>query len=153
MGRRQTSQGRSQVYRQFNDQEYYKEKILPAYCCAINLRRIKELREWELLEDGDPSHGIRIPGLAQELRDQYCIKNHQHPAQSPDLNPIEGVWLILKERVRKRVWRTLEELKEVVQDEWAKIDQSEIRKRIDEMPERCRRLIESNGARLRSNIW
>jgi DDE superfamily endonuclease len=29
-----------------------------------------------------------------------------HPAQSPDLNPIEPIWQIIKQRLRGKTWTT-----------------------------------------------
>ncbi|KIM94531.1 hypothetical protein OIDMADRAFT_135305, partial [Oidiodendron maius Zn] len=72
---------------------------------------------------------------------------------SPDLNPTEGVWNILKQRVRKRTWRTLKEYKLVCQDEWDKITMEEVRARIAEMPDRCKRLVKTDGAPIKSHLW
>jgi transposase len=40
-----------------------------------------------------------------------------HPARSPDLNPIEAIWGILAQRVRKNSYTSLEELKATVEKE------------------------------------
>ena len=37
-----------------------------------------------------------------------------HFSQSPDLNPMEGVWNILKKRVAKHICNNVIELKEVI---------------------------------------
>jgi len=66
---------------------------------------------------------------------------------------MEGVWNILKQRVRRRTWKNLEELKEVLQDEWSKIIMQEIRARISEMPQRCQDLIKSGGGPIKSELW
>jgi hypothetical protein len=73
-------------------QKYYTDRLLPVYISAIEEMRhgVPEVKEWLLQEDGDPSHGMRKPGLTQELKDYYKVKNIIHPAQSPDLNPIEA---------------------------------------------------------------
>ena len=82
------------------------------------------------LEDSDPFYRIKKYGLTQRLKDAHKVKNLDHPPDSLDLNPQEGLWNILKQRVRQRVWHSLEELKEVIQDEWSKITIDEVRKRI-----------------------
>ena len=84
-------------------------------------------------EDNDPSHGTGKRGLATCFKEANWIDSFTHPPQSPDLNPIEGVWNILKQMVRKNRWNTLEELKEILQDEWSKITMQEVRARISEM--------------------
>ena len=76
-----------------------------------------------------------------------------HPPQSPDLNPTEGVWNILKQRVRRRRCSNVRELKRVILDEWDKISIDEIRARIKEMPARCKRLIATEGKAIKSDLW
>jgi len=90
-------------------QKYYTERLLPVYINAIQKARLHDSNPWHFQEDGDPSHGKRKPGLAQRLKDSNWIDNLVHPVQSPDLNPMEGVWNILKQRVRRRKWHSDEE--------------------------------------------
>ena len=134
-------------------QKYYVDRLLPIYCQAIISLREKYGGDWLLQEDGDPSHGMRKKGLAQEYKDARGIRNLAHPAQSPDLNPIEGIWAILKQRLRRRVFDSEEEMKEAVQEEWSKITMQEIRDRIADMPRRCAALIKSGGGPIRGNKW
>lgn len=72
-------------------QKYYVERLLPTYVAAVKSMRNIDDKPWLLQEDGDPSHGMRKRGLAQEYKDAHNIQNLSHPAQSPDLNPIEGI--------------------------------------------------------------
>ena len=41
------------------------------------------------------------------------------PPYSPDANPIENVWAVLKEKIRQRYAQTLDELENAIQDVWA----------------------------------
>ncbi len=66
-------------------QKYYVERLLPIYCQAVESMRQIDDKPWLLQEDGDPSHGIRKRGLAQEYKEAHGIKNLKHPAQSPYL--------------------------------------------------------------------
>jgi hypothetical protein len=66
---------------------------------------------------------------------------------------MEGIWNILKQRVRRRIWHSDEELKEVLQDEWSKITMQEVRKRISDMPNRCKSLVESGGKPIKTALW
>jgi hypothetical protein len=137
-------------------QKYYSDRLLPVYINAVNTLRIQEPNlphSWLLQEDGDPSHGLRKEGLAYRLKKANWITNHSHPPQSPDLNPIEACWNILKQRVRKRTWNTIAELREIIQDEWDKITMQEIRDRISDMPRRCKLLAKTGGAPIKSAQW
>lgn len=134
-------------------QKYYVERLLPVYCRAIESMRQIDDKPWLLQEDGDPSHGMRKRGLAQEYKEAHGIQNLVHPAQSPDLNPIEGIWSIIKQRLRRRIFDNEEEMKQALQEEWDKITMEEIRHRIADMPRRCAMLIKSSGKPIRGNKW
>jgi phosphoglycerate-specific signal transduction histidine kinase len=55
--------------------------------------------------------------LNQQVIEQLSHRETlSHPLQSPDLNSIEGVWNVLKERAKHRQWRTVAELKKVLLD-------------------------------------
>ena len=63
-----------------------------------------------------------------------------YPAQSPDCNHIEAIWAMLKQRIRRRIFDSEEEIKEALQEEWDKIMMEEIRHRIADMPRTCAEL-------------
>lgn len=52
-----------------------------------------------LMEDGAPIHRAKV---SKDWRDQHSIKTFQWSAQSPELNPIENMWSILKNAVHHR---------------------------------------------------
>jgi len=134
-------------------QKYYVDRLLPIYVRAIESMQDIDDISWLLQEDGDPSHGMRKKGLAQEYKQAHNIQNLYHPAQSPDCNPIEGIWAILKQRLRQRVFDSEDEMKEAIQEEWDKITMQEIRDRIADMPRRCAELQRSGGKPIRGNKW
>lgn len=135
-------------------QQYYTEKLLPRYAKAIHEARVYYGEDAILQEDNDPSHGTRSTNnVAKKYKDANWIPTLVHPAQSPDLNPIEAVWAILKQRLRKRSWQNIDELKEMLQEIWRGISQDEIRARIAEMPRRCKLLVQNGGKAIRSDKW
>ena len=84
-------------------------------------------RKHILQEDNDPSHGTRSTlNYAQLFRERYEIQSLHHPGQSPDLNPMEAIWNILKQRVRKEPWKTKKDLKRVILKAWDLIELEEI---------------------------
>ena len=53
---------------------------------------------------------------------------------SPDLNPIENLWSILKRRVDKQKLTYSDQLQALIMQEWAAISQDVAQKLIDSMP-------------------
>jgi hypothetical protein len=77
---------------------------------------------WVLLHDGSPCHkGDAIEVLYYEL--PYVLK---WPSKSPDVNPIENVWHMLKSQVRKRLPKTVDDLEKVIIEEWENLDNEKI---------------------------
>jgi len=66
---------------------------------------------------------------------------------------MEGMWSILKQRVCKRIYNLLEGLKEVLQDEWSKINMEEVRARISDMPRRCQDLVKTGEKAIKTALW
>jgi transposase len=67
------------------------------------------------------------------------------PSCSPDLNPIENLWKILKERVSKRQSKNENEFANNIVDEWNKIDMNILKSLINSMPNRIREVIKNKG--------
>lgn len=72
----------------------------------------------------------------------------QWPSNSPDLNPIENVWALLKARLRNQYShppRTLDDQWDRVQEQWALISREDVLKVIDSMPDRIQAVLEARG--------
>ena len=69
------------------------------------------------------------------------------PAGSPDLNPIENLWAILKENVAKRFPKTKAQLEAIAKDEWMKIPQETLRRTVMSMPTRINQVLERKGGK------
>jgi hypothetical protein len=67
--------------------------------------------------------------------------------------PIEDIWAIIRQRIRRRIFDSEEEMKEALQQEWDRITLEEIRHRIADMPRRYTELVRSNGGSIRGNKW
>ena len=95
----------------------YKNTLLPSAVTFFG----KGKNKWILQEDNDPKHRSK---KAQNWKVHNQIKNLPWPSQSPDLNPMENVWAILKANVADHKVTSVKELISVIKKEWKKLDSS-----------------------------
>ena len=67
------------------------------------------------------------------------------PSNSPDLNPIENVWAVIKKRVEKRKPQNIGDLERKFMEEWARLGREEVNLILDAMKQRCEAVISANG--------
>ena len=91
--------------------------------------------------DNDPKH----TELVKIWKNDYQIKSIDWPSNSPDLNPIENVWHILKSEIEQTQTNSTEEFIKCIEDKWKHIPIEIINKIIGSMKRRCEKIIESNG--------
>jgi len=118
---------------------YYKEDI----------DEIKKKNNVNLLfeQDGARVHTSKtnIALLNELFKDNWF----QNPPNSPDLAyPIETLWSILKNRIKKRIPKTKEELKQFIQEEWSSIPKLLLKNLCERYIDRLKKVIELKGARL-----
>ncbi|KAG3012184.1 hypothetical protein PC123_g13533 [Phytophthora cactorum] len=68
------------------------------------------------------------------------------PPQSPDLNPIENVWAVMKRELNWAPASSLDDLKQKLMRIWTRIDDDIIRKCVESMPARLDDVIASKGS-------
>lgn len=71
------------------------------------------------------------------------------PANSPDLNVIENMWAVLKNRVIKRQCTNMQDFVTAIEEEWWSIPQKFIQGLFDSMERRLVRLKANNGGRFK----
>ncbi|KAK3539971.1 hypothetical protein QTP70_019622, partial [Hemibagrus guttatus] len=69
------------------------------------------------------------------------------PANSPDLNPIENLWGIVKRNMRNKRPKNADELKATVKETWASIPPQQCHKLITSMPRPIEAVIKAKGAK------
>ena len=96
------------------------------------------------MEDGAPYHGTKAN---KAWRNEVNFPAMKWPAQSPDLNPIENIWAIIKRRIsrRRHKIKTAEEMGQAVQREWELLTEKDIQKCVDSMQKRVRQCIKNEG--------
>ncbi len=111
-----------------------KEKMLPSLR-ALGRRALFQ-------HDNDPKHTSKATvGFLKKNR----VKVIQWPSMSPDLNPIEHLWGILKRQVEHHSPSSIQSLKEVILEEWKKIDLAKCRQLVHSMPRRLGAVIKNHG--------
>ena len=100
--------------------------------------------EWILMDDNAPPHRAETTRLYKR---SAGIRTLDWPARSPDLNPIEHVWAILKRHVRRHLCPSdgLDRLESLIKEEWDRVDQQVIKNLICSMSARVRKVIERRG--------
>jgi len=70
------------------------------------------------------------------------------PANSPDLNPIENLWQIIKDKFERRMPQIIEQLKQFLTEEWEAIPNKTVINLVQSIKNRCELVIEANGDRI-----
>ena len=75
------------------------------------------------------------------------IRLLDHPACSPDFNPIENLWGLIVAKVYEGGWQysAISEFKNAILDEWEKIPLVQLQKLVDSMPSWIFEVIKANG--------
>ena len=105
------------------------------------VRRQKKGR-WVFQQDNAPSHTAR---QSRAFFDDQNIEVLAWPPYSPDLNPIENLWGLLKRRVDARKPKSVDELRVIAKEEWAGISMEAVRNSIKSVPSRLMDVIELKG--------
>ncbi|KAI0993774.1 hypothetical protein K3495_g14410 [Podosphaera aphanis] len=104
----------------------------------------------QLMQENAPTHKARQ--TMDELRERN-ISPITWPPYSPDLNPIEHVWKLMKDYIAYHYPdlalennRSQDELRRVVAEAWDRaVDENEVEKLVESMPRRTRAVYEAQG--------
>lgn len=101
-------------------------------------------KKWRFQYDNAPIH---VSNETKEWLKTNKIESIEWPAISPDINPIENLWGILARRVyaNERVYNTVNELIQAINEEWEAISEDMLRNLVDGMPNRIFELISKGG--------
>ena len=103
---------------------------------------VEHAEAWWFLQDNDPKHRSTI---VRTWLFNHGIQLIDFPPYSPDLNPIEHLWADLTRRVEQYQCDTMEELQDVVAEEWEKTSKQLLQELAHSMPERCQAVLDAKG--------
>lgn len=98
------------------------------------------------MQDNAKIHKARI---TMDLLRQLRLEILDWPANSPDLNPIENIWSILKRRIGAYFPKTREEVEKAVREEWPKLTSDDVGPCTSNMRERLQAVIDAEGGHTR----
>ncbi len=124
----------------------------------VNTAVYQEVLEHFMLSTADQLYGDADFIFQQDLAPAHSakatntwFKDHgipvlNWPANSPDLNPIENLWGIVRRKMRYARPNNAEELKATIRATWALITPEQCHRLIDSMPRRIAAVIQAKGA-------
>lgn len=119
--------------------------------------RDKMAPNWIFQQDGDSKHmSARMTGKRVHLPDGRfvrtpgwfllnCVRTMKWPSYSPDINPIENLWSIVKSKLRGKRFQNKEELWTAIQNAWNDIPIETCISLIDSLPNRINSIILARG--------
>lgn len=98
---------------------------------------------FKFYQDNDPKHKSHVVRMWLLYN---CGKVIDTPAQSPDLNPIENLWVYLKKKVAKRQPTNKTALKSAILEEWKNIPSNyDLKKLVHSMKKRLQCVVDAKG--------
>jgi len=97
---------------------------------------------WKLLEDNDPKHTSQ---MSKTLKVKNGIHSLPWLSQSPDCNPIENVWALMKLKKNRQPPTSINNFVARIKKEWKNLSIEFAEKLVDSMKNRVELLIERKG--------
>lgn len=137
--------GRTELHIQrenMNSERYV--QVLERFIYPLSFRLGDPSTDWWLMDDNATCHRSAV---TNSYKSQASIRTLSWPARSPDLNPIENMWSLLKRRVRRLLLPgdDLLRLENLLKEEWNEISQATVNRLIGSMPTRVHDVIELSG--------
>jgi transposase len=134
--------GEIAIYRESTTAEVYLS-ILEEHLLPSASKLFKDY--WRFLQDNLPSHTAKS---VKKWMTHHCIRQLELPAESPDLNPIENLWSLLKRRVYQQQPESWAQLETIIRQEWRKLTPCELEPFVNSMINRCKMVVEAEGHRI-----
>ena len=119
-------------------------QTLQKHFLPLVVSRRRRKKETILKDNNAPVHRANLVKAWKKRNNLKCM---EWTAQSPDLNPIENLWMTLKRGISARYPSpaNITELTEVVQEEWKRIPLIHVQKLVRSMATRVKMVIKAKG--------
>ncbi len=108
---------------------------------TMNANMYCDILKQSMIPSLSDSNMITTAALLKNLR----VKVMDWPRMSPDLNPIEHLWGILKWKVEEHKVSNIHQLCDVVMEEWKRTPVETCEALVNSMPKRAKTVLENNG--------
>lgn len=130
--------------------EQYLTKIFKPYIEYAWQETKDQHKKFILFEDNNGSHGTKSDtNIVARYKVCIGIPWYANALRSPDLNIIENVWRILKQRLKQRLrsekGALINRIKVIIHEIWDNIDQEEINRLVRSMPNRIDECLKRKG--------
>jgi hypothetical protein len=120
----------------------YVDECIDQSAIIPDMNQVYGVGNWTLMQDGASAHTkaetIEYLNLMTNVLEGW-------PSGSPDLNPIENLWSIMKTRVCEVGATTIKDLAEIIIDVWESITSHEIASLINSMNDRLWKTVHAEG--------
>ena len=94
------------------------------------------------MQDGAPAHKAKS---VRQFPEENNIPTLEWPGNSPDLNPIENAWNVIKNELGKSRPSRIDELRETLKRLWVNMDRSYFVNLANSMLRRLQMVIDNHG--------
>lgn len=119
---------------------YYKSILEKNLQATVSVMGIGD--DYKFVHDGAPAHRSK---LIKNYLKENKVEVLEHPAQSPDLNPIENLWAHVKQELHKAPASSIEDLKLKIQAIWYVIESERVQKLYLSMAKRLQQVKVNKG--------
>ncbi len=113
------------------------------YCDILKQKMMPSLQKLFSNITTTPKHTAKMTtALLMKLK----VKVMEWPSMAPDLNPTEHLWGILKRKVEKHHVSKIQQLRDVIMEEWKRMPATTCAALVNSMPRRIKAVLDNSGA-------